>query len=169
MHIIKAIKKKLLKYKKANTVQEVFPNLSLFVHGGTSYAPYAERFKQLIGFDIARVELYPASEGFLAFQDKPGVEGMLLNIADGIFFEFIPVDKLGEDDAPRLTVDQVELGVNYAVVITSKAGLYGYLIGDTVKFVCDEPYRIIVTGRTKQFISVFGEHVIAEEVESAIA
>jgi hypothetical protein len=160
---------KLLKYKKANTVQEVFPNLSLFVHGGTSYAPYAERFKQLIGFDIARVELYPASEGFLAFQDKPGVEGMLLNIADGIFFEFIPVDKLGEDDAPRLTVDQVELGVNYAVVITSKAGLYGYLIGDTVKFVCDEPYRIIVTGRTKQFISAFGEHVIAEEVESAIA
>jgi hypothetical protein len=160
---------KLLKYTKAETVQDVFPNLSLFVHGGTAYTPYAERFKKLIGFDIARVEIYPASEGFLAYQDSPDAEGMRLNIADGIFFEFIPADKYGEDDAPKLTVDQVELGVNYAVVITTKAGLYRYAIGDTVKFVSDDPYRIIVTGRIKHFISAFGEHVIGEEVESAIA
>ena len=159
----------LLKFTKAETVQEVFPNLSLFVHGGSSYAPYAERFKQLIGFDIERVELYPASEGFLAYQDKPGVEGMRLNIAEGIFFEFVPADKFGEEDAPHLTVDQTDLGVNYAIVITTKAGLYRYAIGDTVKFVCNKPYRVIVTGRTKHFISAFGEHVIAEEVESAIA
>lgn len=160
---------KLLKHTKAETVQEVFPNLSLFVHGGAAYTPYAERFKQLLGFDIARVELYPASEGFLAYQDKPDVEGMRLNIADGIFFEFIPADKIGEKDAPCLTVDQVEMGVNYAIVITTKAGLYRYAIGDTVKFVCDSPYRIIVTGRTEHFISAFGEHVISEEVEKAIA
>ncbi len=159
----------LLKHTKAETVQDVFPNLSLFVHGGTAYSPYAERFKQLLGFDIARVELYPASEGFLAFQDKPNVEGMRLNIAEGIFFEFIPADKFGKKDAPCLTIDQVELGVNYAIIITTKAGLYRYVIGDTVKFVCDDPYRIIVTGRTEHFISAFGEHVISEEVESAIA
>ena len=160
---------KLLQHTKAETVLDVFPNLSLFVHGGASYAPYAERFKQLIGDDIARVELYPASEGFLAYQDKPGVEGMRLNIADGIFFEFIPAVKFGEKDAPCFTVDQVEMGVNYAVVITTKAGLYRYAIGDTVKFVCDSPYRVIVSGRTKHFISAFGEHVIGEEVESSIA
>lgn len=160
---------KLLKHTKAETVQDVFPNLSLFVHGGTSYAPYAERFKQLLGFDIERVELYPASEGFIAYQDKPGVEGMRLNIAEGIFYEFIPADKYGEEDAPRLTIDQVELGVNYVIVITNKAGLYAYAIGDTVKFVSDDPYRLIVTGRIKHFISAFGEHVIGEEVESSIA
>ena len=159
----------LLKHTKAETVQEVFPNLSLFVHGGTAYTPYAERFKQLLGFDIDRVELYPASEGFLAYQDKPGVEGMRLNIADGIFFEFIPADKFGEKDAPCLTLDQVEMGVNYAIIITTKAGLYRYAIGDTVKFVSDEPYRVIVTGRTAHYISAFGEHVIGEEVDSSIA
>lgn len=160
---------KLLEHTKADTVQDVFPNLSLFVHGGAAYTPYAEKFKQLLGFDIDRVELYPASEGFLAYQDKPGVEGMRLNVADGIFFEFIPIEKYGSPDAPRLTVDQVELGQNYAVIITSKAGLYAYDIGDTVKFVSKEPHRIVVTGRTKHFISAFGEHVIGEEVEKTIA
>lgn len=160
---------KLLKCTKAETVQDVFPNLSLFVHGGAAYTPYAEKFKKLLGFDIDRVELYPASEGFLAYQDKPGVEGMRLNVADGIFFEFIPVEKYGEKNAPRLTLDQIELGKNYAVVITTKAGLYAYDIGDTVKFVSTDPHRIVVTGRTKHFISAFGEHVIGEEVEAAIA
>lgn len=160
---------KLLKYTKAETVQDVFPNLSLFVHGGAAYTPYAEKFKKLLGFDIARVELYPASEGFLAYQDQPGVEGMRLNVADGIFFEFIPIEKYGDAKAPRLTLDQIELGKNYAIIITNKAGLYAYDIGDTVKFVSKEPHRIVVTGRTKHFISAFGEHVIGEEVESAIA
>jgi hypothetical protein len=158
---------KLLKYTGKETVGEVFPNLSLFVHGGVAFKPYAEKFKQLIGFDIARVEVYPASEGFIAFQDKPDVEGMLLNIADGIFFEFIPMDKY-TTSRPRLTIEHVELGVQYAIILTTNAGLFSYDIGDTIKFVSLEPHRIVVTGRTKHFTSAFGEHVIAEEVEAAL-
>ena len=159
---------KLLKFTGKKTVEEVFPNLSLFVHGGVSFTPYAEKFRQLIGFDIARVEIYPTSEGFIAFQDKPDVEGMLLNIADGIFFEFIPMDKY-TTSRPRLTIEQVELDVQYAVILTTNAGLFSYDIGDTIKFVSLEPHRIVVTGRTKHFTSAFGEHVIAEEVEAALA
>ena len=158
---------RLLEHTGKDTVKEVFPNLSLFVHGGVAFGPYAERFRQLLGFDIARVELYPASEGFLAYQDAPNVEGMLLNVNDGIFFEFVPAEKYFEEDAPRLTVDEVELGVQYAVVLSSNAGLWGYDIGDTVKFVSLDPPRVLVTGRIKHFTSAFGEHVIAEEVEGA--
>ena len=158
---------RLLEHTGKDTVKEVFPNLSLFVHGGVAFGPYAERFRQLLGFDIARVELYPASEGFLAYQDAPNVEGMLLNVNDGIFFEFVPADKYFEENAPRLTVDEVELGVQYAVVLSSNAGLWGYDIGDTVKFVSLDPPRVLVTGRIKHFTSAFGEHVIAEEVEGA--
>ena len=158
---------RLLEHTGKDTVKEVFPNLTLFVHGGVAFGPYAERFRQLLGFDIARVELYPASEGFLAYQDAPNVEGMLLNVNDGIFFEFVPADKYFEESAPRLTVDEVELGVQYAVVLSSNAGLWGYDIGDTVKFVSLDPPRVLVTGRIKHFTSAFGEHVIAEEVEGA--
>ena len=158
---------RLLEHTGKDTVREVFPNLTLFVHGGVAFGPYAERFRQLLGFDIARVELYPASEGFLAYQDAPNVEGMLLNVNDGIFFEFVPADKYFEENAPRLTVDEVELGVQYAVVLSSNAGLWGYDIGDTVKFVSLDPPRVLVTGRIKHFTSAFGEHVIAEEVEGA--
>ena len=158
---------RLLEHTGKRTVQEVFPNLSLFVHGGVAFGPYEARFRQLLGFDIARVELYPASEGFLAYQDAPEVEGMLLNVNDGIFFEFIPADRYFEDEAPRLTVGEVELGVQYALVLSSNAGLWGYDIGDTVKFVSLNPPRVLVTGRIKHFTSAFGEHVIAEEVEGA--
>ena len=158
---------RLLEHTGKATVREVFPNLSLFVHGGVAFSPYAERFRQLLGFDIARVELYPASEGFLAYQDAPEVEGMLLNVNDGIFFEFIPADRYFEDAPPRLTVGEVELGVQYAVVLSSNAGLWGYDIGDTVKFVSLDPPRVVVTGRIKHFTSAFEEHVIAEEVEGA--
>lgn len=158
---------RLLEHTGKDTVKEVFPNLTLFVHGGVAFGPYAERFRQLLGFDIARVELYPASEGFLAYQDAPNVEGMLLNVNDGIFFEFVPADKYFEENAPRLMVDEVELGVQYAVVLSSNAGLWGYDIGDTVKFVSLDPPRVLVTGRIKHFTSAFGEHVIAEEVEGA--
>ena len=158
---------RLLVHTGKATVQEVFPNLCLFVHGGVAFGPYAERFRQLLGFDIPRVELYPASEGFLAYQDAPDVEGMLLNVNDGIFFEFIPADRYFEDVPPRLTVGEVELGVQYAVVLSSNAGLWGYDIGDTVKFVSLDPPRVLVTGRIKHFTSAFGEHVIAEEVEGA--
>ena len=145
----------------------MFPILSLFVHGGVAYGPYAERFKQLLGFEIPRVELYPASEGFLAFQEAPNVQGMLLNVRDGIFFEFIPAGQYFEENPPRLTIGEVECGVQYAVVLSSNAGLWGYDIGDTVKFVSLDPPRILVTGRVKHFTSAFGEHVIAEEVEGA--
>ena len=163
---------KLLKHTGKKTVEEVFPNLSLFVHGGVSFTSYAEKFKQLIGFDIPRVELYPTSEGFIAFQDKPDVPGMLLNIADGIFYEFIPMDKYHDEDKasrPRLTIEQVEVGVQYAIILTTNAGLFSYDIGDTIKFTSLEPHRIVVTGRTKHFTSAFGEHVISEEVESSLA
>ena len=163
---------KLLKHTGKKTVEEVFPNLSLFVHGGVSFTPYAEKFRQLIGFDISRVELYPTSEGFIAFQDKPDVTGMLLNIADGIFYEFIPMDKYHDEDKasrPRLTIEQVEIGVQYAIILTTNAGLFSYDIGDTIKFTSLEPHRIVVTGRTKHFTSAFGEHVISEEVESSLA
>ena len=163
---------KLLKHTGKKTVEEVFPNLSLFVHGGVSFTPYAEKFRQLIGFDISRVELYPTSEGFIAFQDKPDVTGMLLNIADGIFYEFIPMDNYHDEDKasrPRLTIEQVEIGVQYAIILTTNAGLFSYDIGDTIKFTSLEPHRIVVTGRTKHFTSAFGEHVISEEVESSLA
>ena len=158
---------RLLEHTGKKTVREVFPNLSLFVHGGVAFGPYAERFRQLLGFDIARVELYPASEGFLAYQDSPNVEGMLLNVSNGIFFEFIPVNRYFDENPPRLTVGEVELGVQYAVVLSTNAGLWGYDIGDTVKFVSLDPLRVVVTGRVKHFTSAFGEHVIAEEVEGA--
>ncbi|MDG1674906.1 MAG: GH3 auxin-responsive promoter family protein, partial [Flavobacteriales bacterium] len=120
---------RLLEHTGKATVREVFPNLSLFVHGGVAFGPYAERFRQLLGFDIARVELYPASEGFLAYQDAPGVEGMLLNVNDGIYFEFIPADRYFDEKPPRLTVGEVEVGVQYAVVLSTNAGLWGYDIG----------------------------------------
>ena len=158
---------RLLEHTGAATVRDVFPNLSLFVHGGVAYGPYAERFKQLLGFEIPRVELYPASEGFLAYQDAPGVEGMLLNVNDGIFFEFIPASEYFDEHPRRLTMEEVELGVQYAVVLSTNAGLWAYDIGDTVKFVSLDPPRVLVTGRIKHYTSAFGEHVIAEEVEGA--
>ena len=158
---------RLLEHTGKATVREVFPNLSLFVHGGVAFGPYAERFRQLLGFDIARVELYPASEGFLAYQDGPGAEGMLLNVNDGIYFEFIPAERYFDEKPPRLTVGEVEVGVQYAVVLSTNAGLWGYDLGDTVKFVSLDPPRVVVTGRIKHFTSAFGEHVIAEEVEGA--
>lgn len=114
------------------------------------------------------VETFPASEGFFAFQDTQTEEGLLLNTDSGIFFEFVPMHEMDSENARRLTLEQVEIGVNYALIISSNAGLWSYNIGDTIRFVSLQPYRILVTGRTKQFISAFGEHVIAEEVEAAL-
>jgi hypothetical protein len=159
---------RLLAYTGKATVKEVFPRFELFVYGGVSFAPYRDRFRQLIGGDVDVVELYPASEGFLAYQDRQGVEGLRLNVADGIFFEFVPADRYGELDAPRLGLAEVELGVSYALVLSNNAGLWGYDIGDTVRFVSLDPPRVVVTGRVKHFTSAFGEHVIAEEVEGAM-
>ena len=159
---------RLLARTGKTTVKEVFPNFSLFVYGGVNYEPYRSRMDALIGGTVDRVETFPASEGFIAYQDRGPGEGLLLVLDNGIYFEFIPTSELGKPDASRLSIGEVELGVNYALVLHTNAGLWGYEIGDTVKFVSLKPPRIVVTGRTKHFTSAFGEHVIADEVEGAL-
>ncbi len=149
-------------------VKDLFPNYSVFVYGGVNFEPYQARLEALVGRAVDSVETYPASEGFIAFQDRFPGEGLLLNVNAGIFFEFIPLDAFFEANPPRLWLDQVELGVNYAIILHTNAGLWGYSLGDTVAFVSTNPYRLVVTGRVKHFISAFGEHVIGKEVENAI-
>ena len=138
------------------------------VQGGVNFEPYKAKLFESIGRQVDCIELFPASEGFFAFQDKLDSNGMLLNTNSGIFYEFVPVAEIGKAHPKRLSLGEVKVGENYALVISSNAGLWAYSIGDTVKFVSTEPYRIIVSGRIKHFISAFGEHVIGEEVESAI-
>ncbi len=149
-------------------INDVWPNFSLFVNGGVAFEPYRAKFEEMIGKPIDTLELYPASEGFFAYQDSQKEQGLLLLLNQGIFYEFIPADQFFEENPPRLTIGEVELGVNYALVISTNAGLWGYNIGDTVQFVSKEPYRIIVSGRIKHYTSAFGEHVIASEVEAAL-
>jgi hypothetical protein len=146
----------------------VFPDFSMFVYGGVNFEPYRAKLFETIGKKIDSIETYPASEGFIAYQDSQHAEGLLLLLNAGIFFEFIPAEEYFNENPSRLTIGEVELGKNYAVVINSNAGLWGYSIGDTVKFVSKSPYRIVVSGRIKHFISAFGEHVIGEEVEKAM-
>ncbi len=150
-------------------VGELFPDFQLFVTGGVNFDPYRQKLMESIGRDIDVVETYPASEGFIAFQDSSGEEGLLLNVDGGIFFEFVPMDTYFSGTPKRLMLSEVRLGVNYALLMTTNAGLWSYSIGDTVKFVSLDPFRIVVTGRIKHFISAFGEHVISEEVERAMA
>ena len=154
--------------KSGKKVGELFPNFSVMVQGGVNYEPYKAKLTESIGRKIDTIELFPASEGFFAFQDSQTEQGMLLNSNSGIFFEFIPVEEINNEHPTRLSLKDVKVGVNYALIISSNAGLWAYNIGDTVKFVSANPYRLIVTGRIKHFISAFGEHVIAEEVESAV-
>ncbi len=149
-------------------VGEVFPQFDLFVSGGVSMEPYRARLLESIGRPVDSIELFPASEGFLAFQDQPGNPGLLLRLDSGIFFEFVPAERFFEENPPRLTIGEVELGKQYAVVLTSNAGLWAYSLGDTVRFVDLHPHRVVVTGRIKHFLSAFGEHVIGEEVEAAL-
>lgn len=149
-------------------IKDVFPNFSLFIYGGVNFEPYRAKLFDSIGKRIDSVETYPASEGFIAYQDSQHEPGLLLLANTGIFFEFVPVDEYFNDNPRRLTLEEVELGKNYALIINSNAGLWGYSIGDTVKFVSKLPYRLVVTGRIKHFISAFGEHVIGEEVERAM-
>jgi hypothetical protein len=158
----------LLKKSGKQSIREVFPDFDLFVYGGVNFEPYRARFEQLIGKRIPIIELYPASEGFLAFQDSQEADGLLLNTNSGIFFEFIPADEYFNEQPTRLSLRDVKVGVNYALVLSNNAGLWSYSIGDTVKFISLEPPRIKVTGRIKHFTSAFGEHVIAEEVEGAM-
>ena len=148
-------------------VGDVFPNFKVFVYGGVNYEPYRKKFEDLIGRSVDSVELYPASEGFIAFQDTDKI-GMLLTLNAGIFYEFIPADEFFDDNPTRISIADVKLGVNYVIILNTNAGLWGYNIGDTVEFISLKPHRIIVTGRIKHFISAFGEHVISKEVEESM-
>ena len=154
--------------KSGKKVSELFPDFSVMVQGGVNFAPYKKKLFDSIGKQIDCIELFPASEGFFAFQDSQKHEGLLLNTNSGIFFEFVPANEIFNANPTRLSLKDVKLNENYALIINSNAGLWGYNIGDTVKFVSLNPYRIVVTGRIKHFISAFGEHVIGEEVEYAL-
>ncbi len=157
-----------LKAASGKPVGDLFKHFKLFIYGGVNYEPYRANFENLIGRKVDTIELFPASEGFFAYQDLRDEKGMLLLLNSGIFYEFIPADQFFEKDPPRLTIGQVSLGVNYVLILSTNAGLWGYNIGDTVQFTSLKPYRVIVSGRIKHFISAFGEHVIAKEVEYAM-
>jgi hypothetical protein len=149
-------------------ISEIFKNFNLFIYGGVNYEPYRAKFEQMIGKKVDSIELFPASEGFFAYQDSQKEKGMLLLLNSGIFYEFIKVDEFFTENPKRYTIGEVELGVNYALIVSTNAGLWGYNIGDTIQFTSLSPYRVIVSGRIKHYISAFGEHVIANEVENAM-
>ena len=157
-----------LQEKSGKKIGDLFPEFSVMVQGGVNFEPYKSKLYESIGRKVDCIELFPASEGFFAFQDSQEAEGLLLNTNSGIFFEFVPAAEIFNDNPTRLTLKDVKVGENYALIISNNAGLWAYNIGDTVKFLSTEPYRIIVSGRTKHFISAFGEHVIVEEVEAAL-
>jgi hypothetical protein len=149
-------------------IKDIFPNFKLFVYGGVNYEPYRARMEESIGFKIDSIETYPASEGFIAFQDSQNEKGLLLMVDSGIFYEFIPTDEYFNENPTRISLKDIELDKNYALILNTSAGLWGYSLGDTIKFVSKDPYKIVVTGRIKHYISAFGEHVIGEEVEQAL-
>jgi hypothetical protein len=159
---------RLLEKTGKKYVKDIFPNFEVFVYGGVNFEPYRGALEELVGKRLDSVETYPASEGFIAFQDSQQETGLLLNVASGIFFEFVPAEEIFNENPTRLSLAEIELGVNYALIINNNAGLWGYNIGDTIEFVSKAPYRIKVTGRIKHFISAFGEHVIGKEVETAM-
>ncbi|MBW0163798.1 MAG: GH3 auxin-responsive promoter family protein [Sediminibacterium sp. Gen4] len=154
--------------KSGKKVGDLFPHFSVMVQGGVNFEPYRAKLFESIGRKVDTIELFPASEGFFAFQDSQEADGLLLNTNSGIFFEFIPAGEIFSENPTRLSLKDVKVGQNYALIINSNAGLWGYNIGDTVKFLSTDPYRLVVTGRIKHFISAFGEHVIGEEVEAAL-
>jgi acyl-CoA synthetase (AMP-forming)/AMP-acid ligase II len=158
----------LLEKSGKSSIKSLFPNLQVIVQGGVNFEPYKARMTQSLGGHVDMLETFPASEGFFAFQDTLDQEGLLLNTNSGIFYEFVPAAEIFNENPTRLTLKDVQVGENYALIINSNAGLWGYNIGDTVRFVSTNPYRLVVSGRTKHFISAFGEHVIGEEVEYAI-
>ncbi|AUS05200.1 GH3 auxin-responsive promoter family protein [Pseudotamlana carrageenivorans] len=157
-----------LQQKTGKQIGDIFKNFNLFIFGGVNYEPYRAKFENLIGRKVDSIELYPASEGFFAYQDKQHEKGMLLLLNSGIFYEFIKADEFFNENPKRLTIKDVEIGVNYVMIISTNAGLWGYNIGDTIQFTSTKPYRVIVSGRIKHFISAFGEHVIGKEVEQAM-
>ena len=159
---------KLMERSNGQKIKTIFKNFSLFVYGGVNFEPYRAKIEASIGKKIDSIETYPASEGFIAYQDKQDDKSLLLLVNAGIFYEFIPADEYYNEKPTRLSLTEVQLERNYALILNTNAGLWGYSIGDTVKFVSKNPYKILVTGRIKHFISAFGEHVIGEEVEQAL-
>ena len=157
-----------LQQKGNKPVADIFKNFNLFIYGGVNYEPYRAKFENLIGRKVDSIELFPASEGFFAYQDSQKEKGMLLLLNSGIFYEFIKADEFFTEKPRRYTVGEVALHVNYVLIISTNAGLWAYNIGDTVQFTSLKPYRVIVSGRIKHYISAFGEHVIGKEVESAL-
>ena len=157
-----------LQDKTGKLIKDIFPKFDLFIYGGVNYEPYRQTFEKLIGKKVDGIEFYPASEGFIAYQDSQTEKGMLLCVNHGIFYEFIPSEEFFNKNPTRISLADVEVGVNYVIILNTDAGLWGYNIGDTIKFVSIDPFRIIVSGRIKHFTSAFGEHVIAEEVEKSL-
>jgi hypothetical protein len=159
---------RLLQRSGKRTIREIYPNYNTFFWGGVNFEPYRGKLEELVGGPLDTVETYPASEGFIAFQDAFPSQGLLLNADAGMFFEFVPAEEIFKENPTRLWLGEVEIGVNYALILHTNAGLWGYSIGDTVQFVSKNPYRIVVSGRVKHFISAFGEHVIGKEVEESL-
>lgn len=159
---------KLLERSGQRTVRELFPKFELAVYGGVNFKPYEERFANLIGDHMHYIDTYPSSEGFVAFQDIQGDAGLLLNVNGGVFFEFVPADQIHDTNPDRLTLRDVEVDKDYAIIMNNNAGLWASRLGDIVSFVSTEPYRLLIKGRVEHFISAFGEHIIAGEVESAM-
>lgn len=159
---------KLSEKSGGKKIKDIFKNFNLFVYGGVNYEPYRAKIEASIGKKIDTIETYPASEGFIAYQDTQTDKSLLLLVKAGMFYEFIPAEDFYNENPQRISLADVELDRNYALILNTNAGLWGYSIGDTVKFVSKNPYKILVTGRIKHFISAFGEHVIGEEVEHAL-
>lgn len=157
-----------LQTRTGKKVGDLFKNFNLFIYGGVNYEPYRAKFENLIGRSVDSIELFPASEGFFAFQDSQNQAGMLLQLNSGIFYEFVESTSFFDENPKRLTIGDVRIGVNYVMIISTNAGLWAYNLGDTVQFVSVTPYCVIVSGRIKHFISAFGEHVIGKEVEEAM-
>ncbi|MFZ1533305.1 MAG: GH3 auxin-responsive promoter family protein, partial [Chitinophagaceae bacterium] len=161
--------KRILAITGKQTIGEVWPSLELYMHGGVSFTPYKEQFQKIIGKEINYLEMYNASEGFFAAQDVPGSEGMLLFPDHGIFYEFMPVSEYGKNDPQTIGLQEVEMGKNYAPVISTNGGLWRYLLGDTIQFTSLNPFRIKVSGRLKHYMNAFGEEVIVDNADKAIA
>jgi len=157
-----------LSEKSGKKIKDIFPNFTLFVYGGVNFEPYRNKIEQSIGKKIDTIETYPASEGFIAYQNSQTEKGLLLLTNNGMFYEFVPTEEFFNENPTRISLKDIELNKNYALILNTNAGLFGYSIGDTIKFISKNPYKILVTGRIKHFISAFGEHVIGEEVEQAL-
>ena len=159
---------RLIKVSGKENVQSIFKNLQLMVTGGVNYEPYRDKVNQLVGKKIDCIQTYPASEGFIAYQNTQKSDDLLLLLNNGIFYEFIPVDEFFDENPTRISLKDVEIGKDYVLILNTNAGLWGYNIGDTVRFTSIHPYKIVVSGRIKHYTSAFGEHVIGHEVEQAL-